>query len=581
MGSERIDNDDDKLLEESGFTEFPEATRFGGDSFGNGRFFAFFSKVFGRKKKGRPKLQPPLTGDAQDAKGGDLMPPGDVGHGGGMGIGVAKGFLKLPKIEHARRTRHRKYELMDDYPEIGAALDIYSDDSTLKNEDGTPFVVETEDEIVKEALEKFIDKIDLETHIWDITRNVAKYGDCFVENIVDLNNSEAGIQRLKILNPNFMYRVEDTYGYLKKFYQEIPKPGDSPAGRPPMDSMGMHGTGNTNDKIITLDKNQIIHFRRHTSDANYYPYGKSILAPAIQAWNALKMMEDAMLIYRLQRAPERRAFYIETGSIPQSKVENFMERIKQKFKKEKFWNPDTGSIDERYNPLSADEDFFIPTRNGQGTKVETLPGAQNLGDVDDVKYFRDKLLAALKVPKDFIVEKEQAGERKANLSQLDVKFSKTVMRLQRDIESGLRILCQRHLQLKGFPPTMYNNFRISLYPPSDMFLKRRLETDEQRLRIVQAAKGLMLFSDEYIYHTYFNLSDKEIADIKEQLKKEQEEMAKQQEALAPPAPPMAGGMAPPGMEGQVPPGEGGEVPPVPPGGGGQFPPPGGTPPPGQ
>ncbi len=107
-----------------------------------------------------------------------------------------------------------------------------------------------------------------------------------------------------------------------------------------MDSMGMHGTGNTNDKIITLDKNQIIHFRRHTSDANYYPYGKSILAPAIQAWNALKMMEDAMLIYRLQRAPERRAFYIETGSIPQSKVENFMERIKQKFKKEKFWNPE-------------------------------------------------------------------------------------------------------------------------------------------------------------------------------------------------------------------------------------------------
>tara|TARA_R110000765_G_scaffold220717_1_gene324660 strand:+ start:921 stop:2498 length:1578 start_codon:yes stop_codon:yes gene_type:complete len=484
-------------------------------------------------------LQPPLTGDAQDAKGGDLMP--SAGETGGYGLGVSKGFLKLPKVEHSRRGRYKKYEMMDDYPEIGAAMDIYADDSTLKNEDNTPFVVDTEDKIVKEALVKFIDKVDLETHIWDIVRNVVKYGDCFIENIVDLNNSSAGIQRLKILNPNFIYRVEDTYGYLKKFYQEIPKPGDT-AGAP-MDSVGFGGSGK-NGRVITLDKNQIVHFRRHSSDANYYPYGKPILAPAVQAWNSLKMMEDAMLIYRLQRAPERRAFYIETGSIPQSKVENFMERIKQKFKKEKFWNPDTGSIDERYNPLSADEDFFIPTRNGQGTKVETLPGAQNLGDVDDVKYFRDKLLAALKVPKDFIVEKEQAGERKANLSQLDVKFSKTVMRIQRDVESGLKILFARHLQLKGFPPTMYNNFKINLYPPSDMFLKRRLETDEQRLRIVQAAKGLMLFSDDYIYRTYFNFSESEIKEIQEQLKKQQEELAEQQQEQAPPM--MGGGMPPEG-----------------------------------
>ena len=154
------------------------------------------------------------------------------------------------------------------------------------------------------------------------------------------------------------------------------------------------------------------------------------------------------------------------------------------------------------------------------------------------------------------------------------------MRLQRDVESGLRILCQRHLQLKGFPPTMYNNFRVTLYPPSDMFLKRRLETDEQRLRIVQAAKGLMLFSDEYIYHTYFNLSDKDIADIKKQLKKEQAELAEQQAEAAPP--PQPGGlppMTPPGMEGNLPPGEGGDVPPIQPGAGGQAPPPGAPPPP--
>ena len=154
-----------------------------------------------------------------------------------------------------------------------------------------------------------------------------------------------------------------------------------------------------------------------------------------------------MLIYRLHRAPERRIFYIDTGNLPQTKVEMFMERIKAKFKKEKFFNNESGNADERYNPLSAEEDFFVPMKNGQGTKIETLPGAQNLGEIDDVRYFRDKVLASMKIPKDFIVEKDKSPERKANLSQLDAKFAKAVMRVQRDTEVCLETLIKRHLEL--------------------------------------------------------------------------------------------------------------------------------------
>ena len=236
-----------------------------------------------------------------------------------------------------------------------------------------------------------------------------------------------------------------------------------------------------------------------TSDADFYPYGKGVLAYAVRIFKSLMMMEDAMLIYRIQRAPERRAFYLETGNLPQSKVEAFVERIKAKFKKQPMWNAGTNSIDYQYNPLTVEEDFFIPIRNGQGTKIDVLPGAQNLGETDDVKYFRDKLLAALKVPKDFIVEKDKSPERKANLSQLDVKFAKAVQRLQRDVELGLNVLLKRHLTLVGIPRSLIESVEMKLTSPSDMFEKRRLEVDEQKVRIVQAVKGLMLFDDEYLY----------------------------------------------------------------------------------
>jgi hypothetical protein len=238
-------------------------------------------------------------------------------------------------------------------------------------------------------------------------------------------------------------------------------------------------------------------------------------------------MEDAMLIYRLARAPERRIFYIDIGQLPATKAEAFIEDIKQKYKKQKFYNKQDGAIDARYNPLAADEDYFVPTRGNSGTKIETLPGGQNLGEVDDVKYFRDKLLATLKIPKDYIVEFDKSPERKANLAQLDVKFARTIVRVQECVNMGLESIAKRHLKIREYPATLIKDLQINLPDPSDIFTKRKLEIDEAKARVVQAVVGTGLFPTETIYKELYDMNDQEISVTKKKLKEEQQEQAQQ------------------------------------------------------
>jgi len=441
---------------------------------------------------------------------------------------------------------------MDGYPEISSAFDIYSDECTQENLDGTAWDIVTDDEMSKQEVQNMFEQTNMNRYLWDISRNVVKYGDIFVETIIDLNNVKRGIQRIKILNPSYIFRVEDEFGYLKQYLQEIPKKND-------WTTYGTIGPALDDAQMIPLDPGQIIHLRLHTSDPTHYPYGKSVAAAARVTYKSLKMMEDAMLIYRLVRAPERRIFYIDTGSLPASKAEMHIKKQMDKFKKRKSYNSQTGNIEENFNALAADEDFYIAVNGkGTGTKIETLPGAENLGEVDDVKYFRDKLLAALKIPKDYIVEKDQAPERKANLSQLDVKFSRVITRIQKSIELGLETLAKRHLMLKGFPTTLIDKLKIKLPAPSDMALKRMLDTDEQKARVVQAVKGLGIFPIEKIYKDYYQMSDAEIEDAKKGLEENQKDPVFA--AMMAPADPMMGG-APPMGEPPMPGEEG--IPPAP------------------
>jgi len=517
--ADKIEENNEEPVNESGYTNF------GGSAGRSGTYYTptgpigrFFAKFFATKAQ--PAVQKaldqgqatPLTGDTIKSTGVLKDTPGREGPAIG---GIVRNPI-VPQNELNRKRRYREYEEMDEYPEVGAAFDIYADDTTQRGNRGERWNVDSDNSMVVDEVESFFSDIKLDKILWDIARNTVKYGDCFIEMILNVEKPEEGIKKLKVLNPNYLLRVENEFGYLKKFLQEIPSDDV-------MDVM-YNGTGNERPvKYIELDKHQIVHFRMHTSDPIFYPYGKSIAALCHRIFRSLKMMEDAMMIYRLSRAPERRIFYIDTGNLPTSKAEMFIERIKQKFKKEKFYQGNNSTVNARYNPMSLDEDFFVATKNGKGTKIETLPGATNLGEIEDVRYYRDKLLAALKVPKDYLVEKDKSPERKANLSQLDVKFARTIQRVQVDIETGLENLAKRHLQLRGFPASLIKKLRIRLPEPSDMSAKRKLDLDEQKIRVIQAAQGLQLLPKKNLYKEYFDMTDEEAERTIQEMKKEQEE----------------------------------------------------------
>lgn len=527
-----------KTLNEEGYTRFggifPRVGNFDTPTGPIGRLFAkFFSTKAAPYLDDIGELE---TIDASSTSRGDTIKTDQIVREDGPANGAVSRTTMLPQLELNRRRRYQQYEEMDDYPEIGAAFDIYADDCTQRDAKNRRWRVVSDNDMVVDEVNSLFNKIRLDTFYWDISRNAVKYGDCFVELIANVDNPKEGVRKIKILNPNWVVRVEDEYGYLKKFYQEIPDQHTLQNG-------SMYGDNKPKVRI-DLDKNQIVHFRMHTSDPVFYPYGRSIAALTHHTFRSLKFMEDAMMIYRLTRAPERRIFYVDVGNLPTSKAEAFMERLKATFKKQPFYNSQKGSVDSRTNPLSFDEDFFVPTKNGKGTKIETLPGATNLGEIEDVRYYRDKLLAALKVPKDYLVEKDKSPERKANLSQLDVKFARTIQRVQQNIQTGLESIAKRHLQLRGFPVSLIRDLRIELPDPSDMMAKRKLDLDEQKIRVAQAVLGLGIFSKKQIMREYFDMNDEEIARAEAEVEEEQMKQAETQadaQAMAGPGYGEAGG----------------------------------------
>ena len=506
---------ENKINEDAG----PGYTTFGGPGQGTsyayprGKIGRFFAKFFATQAQ-------PYLKDSEDEAGDTVINP-DQDHRPARMSSLHQKLPFLPEVEINRKKRYGEYERMDDYPEITAAFDIYADDSTQRDTTNRRWQVMSDSTLLVDEVNKLFTKLKLKQLYWDIVRNAVKYGDCFIELITDVNKPDAGLRRIKVLNPTYIIRVENSYGYLERFLQEIPNKSSWEAAPEPFER---------NQKYIELDRNQIVHFRMRTSDPKYYPYGKSIAAGAVSIFRSLKLMEDAMLVYRLARAPERRIFYIDVGQLPTSKAEAFIEDVKQRYKKEKFYA--NGKVDARFNPLSADEDYFVPVRGGAGTKIETLPGGQNLGEVDDVKYFRDKLLATMKIPKDYIVEFDKSPERKANLAQLDVKFARTIVRVQECINIGLEAIAKRHLKLLNFPGHLINKLEIMLPDPSDIFTKRKLEIDEAKARVVQAVVGTGLFPTSTVYKELYDMTDQEIEQTKKELKQEQKEKMEEEAQTA-------------------------------------------------
>jgi hypothetical protein len=258
---------------------------------------------------------------------------------------------------------------------------------------------------------------------------------------------------------------------------------------------------------MTFENWQCAHFRILGND-KHAPYGTSVLDPARRIWRQLVLIEDAMLAYRVVRAPERRMFKIDVGNIPPQDVEQYMEKVKTSLKRNSLVNETTGRVDLRYNPLSVEEDYFIPIRGGVGSDITTLAGASQLNDIDDVKYIRDKLFSALKIPHSYLSMTEGGDEDKTTLAQKDIRFARTIQRLQRAFMSELEKIAVVHLFTLGYRGQDLISFKLGLNNPSKLAELQEIEYIRTKFDLANnVVEGM--FSKHWIAENILRMTDEE------------------------------------------------------------------------
>ena len=384
----------------------------------------------------------------------------------------------------------RDYELMDQDPIIASALDIYSDESTVDNIEGEVLHIKTENNKVRAILHNlYYDIMNIEFNLWSWIRNMTKYGDFYLQlDIVD----KYGVVNVKPISSYDMTRLEDH--------------------DPKNPQLIQYEILNRGEKEIK-ENYEIAHFRL-LSDTNFLPYGKSMLEGGRKIFKQLTLMEDAMLIHRIMRAPEKRVFKIDVGNIPPREVEQFMQRIIQKMKKTPVIDQKTGEYNLKYNVESVTEDYFLPVRGGDsGTEIDTLPGLSNNDAVEDIEYLRNKLMASLRIPKAFLGYEEGLSGGKATLAAEDVRFSRTIERLQKIVVSELMKIGVVHLYSQGFTSSDLIDFTLELQNPSMIHEQEKLELLNQQLDLARDALDNKILSRKYIYDHIFDFSDEQKKDI--------------------------------------------------------------------
>jgi hypothetical protein len=385
-----------------------------------------------------------------------------------------------------RRELFRDYDAMDMDPIIGSALDIYADESTTKNEYGDVLQIKSTNENVREMLHNlFYDIMNVEFNLWPWIRNLVKYGDAFLaleilpgKGIINVApHSTYNVERLEGTDPNnpdyVKYKIElDRFG--KKEYEQY----------------------------------EMAHFRM-LSDTNFLPYGKSMIEGARRIWKQLSLMEDAMLIHRIMRAPEKRVFKIDIGNIPPQEVDNYMQKIINKMKKTPFVDKNTGDYNLKYNIQNLTEDFFLPVRGSDsGTNIDNLAGL-DYAAIEDIDYLKHKLFAALRVPKAYLSYDENVNG-KATLAAEDVRFARTIERIQRTVVSELAKIAVVHLASNGIEDSEMTNFELSLTNASTIYEQEKVNLWSEKVRLASDAKALNMLSSDWAYHNIFGLSQDEI-----------------------------------------------------------------------
>ena len=392
-----------------------------------------------------------------------------------------------------RRELFRDYDSMDNDPIISSALDIYADESTLKNEFGDVIQIKTQNENVKALLENlFYDILNVEFNLWAWTRNMVKYGDFYLSIEVAPGKGIINVQPLPVYETE---RLENT-----------------DANNPNYVKFNVNHDPNGKGEYENFE---IAHFRL-LSDTNFLPYGKAMIENGRRIWKQVSLMEDAMLIHRIMRAPDKRVFKIDIGNIPPQEVDNYMQKIINKMKKTPFVDKNTGDYNLKYNIQNLTEDFFLPVRGGDsGTEIDSLGGLQYTA-IEDIDYLKNKLFAALKIPKAYLGYDENVNG-KATLAAEDVRFARTIERIQRTLVSELTKLAVVHLAAQGLEGTEMVDFELNLVNPSTIYEQEKVNLWSEKVRLVSDITQLNMISKEWAYENIFNMSKDEADHQKTQM----------------------------------------------------------------
>ena len=381
-----------------------------------------------------------------------------------------------------------------------------------RNELGNAFKISVDNEQIKKELEFLCfnrKMLNLNRKAWQMVKKLCIFGDGFYELITDPDNPKEGVLKMQELPPESMYKIVTTKGRVVEFQQAKEGPDYVALTRSQISSSTdqelMQSTA------IRFAPSQVIHMYLGDDRRTFYPYGQSLMEPARGPAHQLRLMEDAMMVYRLTRSPERRVFYIDVGQLPPFKAEAFVDRMKDQFRKKKVQSgKGTGvnAVDERWHAPAADEDYWIPIRPNANTRIETLPGAQNLGEIDDALYFRNKLFTALNFPKNYLGN-EDVGATRITLSAQDARFARMVERIQASVEDAILEVCERHLEMRGFPAEAYEDLKVEMTPPSSWKELSEAEVMSNRINVVTTLKSSMLMSDYDLLTRYMKISDEE------------------------------------------------------------------------
>jgi len=402
------------------------------------------------------------------------------------------------------------YEAMDTDPILASTLDIIADESTLKNDQGEILSIKSSDENIQRVLYNlYYDVLNIEFNLWSWTRNMCKYGDFFL--------------KLEIAEKFGVYNV-----LPYTVYHMVRREGEDPENPQKvtfqLDPDGLASQQDPNylpqskQKVIEFDNYEVAHFRL-ISDSNYLPYGRSYIEPARKIYKQLTLMEDAMLIHRIMRAPEKRMFYINVGNVPPNEVENFMQKTINTMKKTPYVDPQTGQYNLKFNMQNMMEDFYLPVRGGNNsTRIETTKGLDYDG-TQDIQYLREKLFAALKVPKAYFgFEGDLQG--KATLAAEDIRFARTIERIQRIMESELTKIGLVHLYAQGFTGESLTNFEIKLSNPSIIFEQEKVALMKEKMDLATQMLDSKLFPTDYIYDNLFNQSEDSYMEFRDLVKED-------------------------------------------------------------